>query len=181
MLRNLPQSDATEILRRLRAGDDVSSLLRQVQAGDLLIQLSVTPEMRRRYEFPYLSNMPSSLIVPGNAYLESIIFDTAWNTGDRLNKMWDSDAYTKPFHAAKIAEPGFSDINISKWTSVTSDNNLLRGLLSQYLLSTWSVFLPFPKDLFLQDLASGCTDHCSSLLVNVVLASACVSTPPHSM
>ncbi|EMD84689.1 hypothetical protein COCC4DRAFT_155428 [Bipolaris maydis ATCC 48331] len=183
LLRTLPSDDATKLLGRLRTEEDPTSLLRQIQTGDLLIQLSVAPETRRRYEFPYLSNMPSSLIVSGNSYLESIIFATTWKgtqhfqtiTDHRLNKMWDSDAYTKPYHAAKIAEPLLSDVDISKWTSVTSDNKLLRELLSQYLLSTYNVFLPFPKDLFLEDLASGCANHCSSLLVNVVLAAACSS------
>lgn len=189
MLKSLPSSDATELLRRLRTGEDVGSLLRQMQAGDMLIQLSVAPETRRRYEFPYLSKMPSSLIVLGNPYLESIVFDTTWKetqpsqriTDDELSKMWDFDAYSKPYHAAKIAEPVLSSVDISKWTTVTSDNKLLVGLLSQYLLYSYTTFLPFPKDLFLQDLASGCTEYCSSLLVNVVLAAACVSTPSHEI
>ena len=68
LLRVLPSEDATDLLRRLRNGEDFNSLLRQRQAGDLLLQLSVSPETQRLYEFPYLPDMPAFLLADGNPY-----------------------------------------------------------------------------------------------------------------
>jgi len=63
-------------------------------------------------------------------------------------------------------------MEILRWTSVTSDNKLLGCLLGRYLLYSCNVILPLPKDIFLQDMAVGRTNYCSSPLVNAVLAEA---------
>jgi len=68
LFRVLPDHDAVEILRRLRGGEDAGALVRQVQAGDLLIQLSLVPKTRRRYEFPYLMDTPAPFSLTWKSY-----------------------------------------------------------------------------------------------------------------
>ena len=57
-LRTMSEQDSRAVLDKLRLGADVSTVLRQIKEGDLLLQLSLVPESRRRYEFPYSSTMP---------------------------------------------------------------------------------------------------------------------------
>jgi hypothetical protein len=51
----------------------------------------------------------------------------------------------------------------------------MRDLLRTYFLREHMWFIYLNKTLFLEDMAAGSEDLCSSLLVNAVLAFACVS------
>ncbi|RFN43191.1 zn2cys6 transcriptional regulator [Fusarium flagelliforme] len=74
LLRVLPEQDAAAILLRIRAGTDAASILSRVKDGHLLMQLSLTGETRRRrYEFPYVSDIPIHLQMVDNPYLDSIL------------------------------------------------------------------------------------------------------------
>lgn len=88
--------------------------------------------------------------------------------------------YLKPFAAARIADPRLGKVDVARWTTVCTDNDLMRDLLHIYLLSDYQIFPFFHKDYFLDDMLSGSTRFCSSLLVNAVLAHACVSNHPLS-
>lgn len=41
MLKTLPQSEAEQLLVKIRAGEDVGDLVEQVRGGNLLVQLSL--------------------------------------------------------------------------------------------------------------------------------------------
>ncbi len=73
----MSEEDAQQILAKLRSGYDVETLLSHVADGDLLMQLSVVPETRYRYSFPYIATMPDNLFVDENPYLHSLIFEAA--------------------------------------------------------------------------------------------------------
>ncbi|KAI3580111.1 hypothetical protein IWW34DRAFT_620935 [Fusarium oxysporum f. sp. albedinis] len=166
LLKNLPDQDAQAILQRLRSGTDVASVLTQARAGDVLLQMAVVPETRLRYEFPYRSEMPKEFEL-NNPYLNSMLYETAslysqhqtteTNVPGHLASLGSEEKrslYLKPFHAAQVFDPLLSDVKVSVWTSVS-----------------------FHKDLFLEDMAARRKDFCSSLLVNVTLAYACVCYP----
>lgn len=180
LLKSKSETESLEILRRVRSGAEVGSILRHARDGDLLIQLSLAPETRRRYEFPYLSDMPASILVPDNLYLRSFVYETTFRAppshgfnNDSLREGYGDDRYLKPYHAAQVVEPNFSNVTISKWTSVTSDDQLLRRLLNAYLYYQHPWTAAFHMDCFLKDMAAGRSRFCSSLLVNAVLAAAC--------
>lgn len=182
LLKTKTETESLEILRRIRSGNDVSSILRHAKDGDLLIQLSLAPEARRRYEFPYITDMPASILVSDNLYLRSFVYETTFRAPpshgfqhESQRQGYGDDRYLKPYHAAQIVDPVFSNLNISQWTSVTSDNHLLRKLLNSYVMFQHAWTASFQMTYFLKDLASGHTRFCSSLLVNAVLAAACVS------
>ncbi|KAI1758691.1 hypothetical protein GGR53DRAFT_215836 [Hypoxylon sp. FL1150] len=180
LLKSKSETESLEILRRVRSGAEVGSILRHARDGDLLIQLSLAPETRRRYEFPYLSDMPASILVPDNLYLRSFVYETTFRAPpshgfdhDSQREGYGDDRYLKPYHAAQVVEPNFSNVTVSKWTSVTSDDQLLRRLLNAYLYYQHPWTAAFQMDYFLKDMGSGRSRFCSSLLVNAVLAAAC--------
>ena len=66
-------------------------------------------------------------------------------------------------------------MNATRWTTVTDDNTIVANLISLYLSWEHTIFRLFDEDYFLDQLAEGKTDYCSSLLVNALLAIATVS------
>jgi hypothetical protein len=146
-----------------------------------LLQLAVTPETCLRYEFPYIKEMPQSLTTD-NPYLDSIIYESTSLYSSPPERPLPPDGapsnyqspYLKPIHAAEVVEPKLSAAKPSHWTGVCSDDALMRKLLAFFFRSEYSYHCLFQKDLFLEDLVSQKTQFCSSLLVNAVLAYACV-------
>ncbi|KAF2449783.1 hypothetical protein P171DRAFT_379973 [Karstenula rhodostoma CBS 690.94] len=190
LLKTVPEEHAATMLEHVRAGTDIDNLLNNLIEADLLLQLSVVPEIRRRYDFPYLKDMPAHLLFEGNRYLDSFVYEATFSRSSssstprekvandssrRFLITFPQNAYDKPFRAATIADPMLEKIDISKWTTVTSDNRLLRKYLGSYFQSP-SVLSPvFHKDLFLEDMIAGETRFASKLLVNAVLAAGCQS------
>ena len=124
-LQSKKEEEAYEILRRIRAGTDIEALLRHIRDGDLLLQLSLVPESRFRYEFPYIKDMPSSLQRADNPYLGSLIYE--WTLGDSstiqqppqsrsAGKDEYQSPYLKPCHAAEIIDPRLDFVKPSSWT-----------------------------------------------------------------
>ncbi|KAI0180537.1 hypothetical protein GGR52DRAFT_531750 [Hypoxylon sp. FL1284] len=180
ILKSKSETESLEILRRVRSGADVGSILRHARDGDLLIQLSLSPEARRRYEFPYITDMPASILVPDNLYLRSFVYETTFRApssrglgSNSRREGHGDDRYLKPYQAANVVEPSFANVTVSKWTTVTSDDLLLRRLLNAFLYYQHPWTAAFHMDYFLKDMASGRSRFCSSLLVNSVLAAAC--------
>ncbi|KAK1757423.1 hypothetical protein QBC47DRAFT_155922 [Echria macrotheca] len=180
--------DAKEIFRRIRAGADIHSILRYVNYGDPLVQLAVVPEARYRYEFPFVSEMPALLIRPDNPYLDSKVYEFSLRppleTKGQSNSTTSSSSpepvgdptlepYLKPFHAVTMLDPLLDAVKPSKWTSVSSDDTLLRKLLHEYFVNEHECFTVFHKDFFLQDMANMRPRFCSQLLVNAVLCMGC--------
>ncbi|KAF2652241.1 putative C6 transcription factor [Lophiostoma macrostomum CBS 122681] len=200
LMRSAPEQDARDILKRLRSGVDVETLISHVADGDLLLQLSVAPETRYRYDFPYVSTMPASLVTNDNPYLQSFIYEAAtiYPSPEQLEVPQQSPSsleaspgpyphgaelakygpiYQKPFQAAVVIEPLLSQVHISSWTSVCQDDELMRSLLSIWLHCEYHFTAALQKDLFLEDMAAQREDFCSSLLVNIILAYACICYP----
>lgn len=200
LLRTLPDNEARSILQRIRAGSDPVTVYNQITAGDTLIQLAVAPETRFRYELPYRAEMPFEL-AEDNPYLDSLIYEATSllpaNRNERRHSHHDHTSgsgpsagqisqeasrvpYLKPFHASTVVEPLLTDVKPSAWTSVCTDDVLMRHLLESLLHCEYSFTSAFQKIYFLEDMAAGRRDFCSPLLVNVVLSYACVrSMEPH--
>jgi len=186
-LRTMSEQDSRAVLDKLRLGADVSTVLRQIKEGDLLLQLSLVPESRRRYEFPYSSTMPAYLQTPDNPYLRSPVYgitiDDRFVPGpspslqpdDRLSHY--RGVYVQPYHSATIIDDRLSEVELSRWTSVTADNRLMRKILHAYLLHEYPTFPALHKDIFLQAAIDNDKRFCSPLLVNALLAEASVSDP----
>lgn len=197
ILQTRPEHDIPAILHRIRAGVDVEDVVRFVREGDILIQLSVTPQTEFQYTFPHVPRMPRSLV--GNTtipYMNSLIARRTLepsegpHSGEKTNPMaikglvssapMDVDietwrSYRIPYHAVELVDPRLSSIKASRWTAVTSDDTIVQKLLEAYFLFDYTFYAFLHKDLFLDDLIAGRERYCSSLLVNALLAQACVS------
>ena len=201
-LRRLPENQGQEVLHRIRRGDSVMTIVRQIKDGDLLLQMSLVPEIHLRYEFPYRAAMPLAITQSNNAYLSSILHEALYiddqdqardqnqeQISDQGKKqeqqrqiqsptIYYSAAYMKPYHAAKHIEPLLSAVDVTKWTSVISDNDLFVALLSAYFFHEYLAYPVFQKEIFLRAMVDGDDRFCSPLLVNALLAEACVWNKP---
>ncbi|RFN54941.1 zn(2)-c6 fungal-type DNA-binding domain protein [Fusarium flagelliforme] len=104
-VQNRSENDAAAIVHRIRQGVDPGSILRHLQAGDLLVQLHTQPETRFRNEFPYRPGMP-------------VFLETQQNPPQ----------YLKPYLAAEIVDPRLDQVKPA-WTNVSTDDDLMRRLL----------------------------------------------------
>lgn len=184
LIQTRPDNESLEVLRRIKMGGDIESVLRHVRDGDLFVQLSVEPETRLRYNLPYMDSMPAFLLVPDNQYLTTPLFEATFEpprsssdlvTPEQSPPSKCMDPYMKPSHAAEVVEPILDRVYARQWTNVIANDGLFRRLISIYLSHQHATFFWFNKDLFLEDMAARRTQFCSSLLVHAVLAAACVS------
>ncbi|KAJ4117481.1 hypothetical protein NW768_010844 [Fusarium equiseti] len=173
MLQSRPDEDFSRILRLVKSGYDVKAMLRHIREADLLLQMALKPEHRRRYEFPFNPKWPEFLRKEGNPYLQTSFYESDRPSPDNSTLEFKSDSiFDMPYHASILIEPLLPNMRISKWTAVTCDEGMLTSLLEHYFQHAYPFFTFFHKDLFLRDLNSGSAEYCSSLLVNAVLASA---------
>ncbi|KAK0726762.1 hypothetical protein B0T26DRAFT_737695 [Lasiosphaeria miniovina] len=189
ILATRPESEVAAILRRIRAGEQPEAILRHVRHGDLLLQLSVVPEFRYPYEFPFMVKFPARLQTPRNVHPSSLVYEwdgqqsveqtqgqrqqQAMAVAEPAFSMQPHGPYSMPFHAAEVVDPLVDEAEPSKWTSVSPDNSLMRSLLRAYFLHEYNWYTCFQKDCFLEDINTGRRRFCSSLLVNALLAMAC--------
>jgi hypothetical protein len=150
MLRTMPEADTYEVLQRIKAGMQPDGILRLIRDGNLLMQLFLTPESRRRYDFPYLRDMPAYLLTPTNLYLDTLVYDYPLRrklAGGTLESRADAhqSVYLTPYHAAEMIEPKLDSCEPSHWTSVCSDNKQMRRLLKGYFLSEYHTLPIFQK------------------------------------
>lgn len=95
--------------------------------------------------------------------------------GPGVNSQSD-DPYHKPYHTATVVNSRLEKLRPSQWTSVSTDDALMRKFLHDFILYDygWNSFLHL--DYFLDDMANGRHRFCSQLLVNAVL---CIGSYHH--
>lgn len=178
------------MLQKVRAGEEVAAIVKSFRAVDLLRQLRRQQPGCPRYEFPYRPEWPSSLLdeAASGSYLDSILHQTVVaQAAVRQSPPADPEApqsginqmYLFPYHSVTLVDPRLDSADVAQWTRVSSDNEMLRGLLKIYFVHEYPFHPFFHKDLFLDALSAGTQrpqSHrfCSSLLVNAVLAAAWV-------
>lgn len=81
-----------------------------------------------------------------------------------------------------IERLGYSHPNyLSSWTTITSDASFVEHLMTLYFCWEYPTFASLSKEHFLVDFKAGRRRHCSSLLVNSILALGCrFSTQPRA-
>lgn len=124
-----------------------------------------------------------------NPYLEALIYESSSlypgegsgqsrHTATSHNADWSSEEaqspYLIPFHAAEVVDSRLANAMIASWTSVCDNEVLMKDLLAIWLRCEYHFTAAFQKDLFLEDMAAGRGEFCSSLLVNIMLGYSCV-------
>ncbi len=163
-LRKRPAPEACEIIKRIQDGTEPESILSFIRDGDLLLQLALAPESRYRFVFPIVQEMPAYLLRSDNPYLNSGLDDWMENSSSGTQglvlanhpcRAESRSTYDKPYHAAELVDPLLNTVKPSEWTTVSSDNVLMRKMLANYILNEYHAIPPFQKDYFLQDMAAG--------------------------
>ena len=190
-LRASLEGQSSEIVRKIRIGADIGTIIRQIHS-DSFLQTYSAPETELRFKSPYLNEMPAAIQRSENDYLESFVYEVVCAEGClpadgedkqlRQRRQCELDAlakkyppqYLKPYHSAKLVDQRLGLANVTRWTQVITDNELFMSMLSAYLLQDHPGFPVFHKDTFLQALVEGDGRFCSSLLVNALMAEACV-------
>ncbi|KAF1838865.1 hypothetical protein BDW02DRAFT_487968 [Decorospora gaudefroyi] len=175
----MPERDAADVFRRIRTGANAEAVVQQIQEGSLIMELSIVPEPSPRFQFPYIDKIPSTL--KQSTYFRSQLYEAIESSehSPRLTHgrtPLQHSNYAKPLHAAKFVDPLLEDAKASNWTTVSSNDRLMRTLLEGYLVNQYSEHFFFHKEYLLADMASMETRFCSPLLVNALLAKACVSS-----
>jgi hypothetical protein len=178
-LQNMPERDAADVFRRIRAGANAEAVVQHVQDGSLIMELSIVPEPSSRYRFPYLDKIPSHL--QDSTHFRSLVYEAIAASPKQSKQSTHGHPtpqrsnYEKPLLAAELIEPLLEDARPSNWTTVSPNDGLMRILLERYFLTQYPGQFFFHKDYFLEDMVSKSTRFCSPLLVNAILAKACVS------
>lgn len=73
LIRTTSAEQTAEIFRCVKAGADVSSIVRHIKEGNLLLQLALSPEVYHRYEFAHVYVFPQHLFAQHNLYSDSLI------------------------------------------------------------------------------------------------------------
>ncbi|KAK0612149.1 hypothetical protein B0T14DRAFT_540968 [Immersiella caudata] len=174
VLQTRPLQEASDIFRRIRDGADAEAVLRQLQHGDLLLQLALVPQSRMQYDLPYPVDLSPLFTHPANRYVRSLLFRSTFAEAQAGMIGQDSDQrHHIPYHAAEVVDPCIDEADVAQWTSVHNDNKFLRKLVGLYFQYEY-IFIPaFHKDIMLADMVAGRHRFCSPLLINAILANAC--------
>jgi hypothetical protein len=171
--------------------EDVSDLVRQVRTCESLDDLAdhIVAKEKGLVE---KQDSPDSPVYPQDAYMEIPQFDAelSGKMGDLLlegsvkfvggtsNLIWlppgaESRATpSSPGSSKAIVRP--REEAVISWTSVTKDKDLILHLINMYFCWHYSFFTTLSKELFYRDFLQGTpTEHCSALLVNVMLSLGC--------
>ncbi|KAM0296885.1 hypothetical protein ACHAPM_010071 [Fusarium culmorum] len=139
ILRSHPAQDVNDILNRLRGGTGVDELVRHVESGDLLLELSVAPDVQWRHNPGGLLTIPDLLKTANNPYVKSLIyqikFDQLSSTRPRPPPAGTLALYNAPYHTAGMVSALLDTCQPSKWTNVSKDDELLREILRRYFTS----------------------------------------------
>ncbi|TWU74250.1 hypothetical protein ED733_004393 [Metarhizium rileyi] len=81
----------------------------------------------------------------------------------------DSHDHRESEKTTSLCDPRLSRLDISRWSNVHISNEFAARAISLYLETDHPLLGFFDPDLFVSDLVSGSSQHCSSLLVNSLL------------
>ncbi|KAF5976055.1 nitrogen assimilation transcription factor nit-4 [Fusarium coicis] len=176
-IRDRDEKDAMTIMRCIRAGEDPSTILRHLRAGDLLLQLHLAPETKFGNSFPPTFRMSRRLQVPDNVYFHSLVYEATFMASSPCTsstiELHDRfrPQYLKPYSAAEFTDPRFSLIKPLEGTNVLNDDEMMRNMIRSYFRQQHQSLPFFHKDYFLEDMLS---------LVSVLRFTFVIDEPPHA-
>ncbi|RBR26067.1 uncharacterized protein FIESC28_01095 [Fusarium coffeatum] len=122
LLRVMSEPDAIEVHRRIRAGEDVASIVSKVKNGHLLIQLSLAAETRRQYEFPYSLSMPVHLSMADNPYMDSLLYQATLAQPTIRNGVLDDNGQAQDVNDDNTIARQQSSQTYNKHSSIDKQN-----------------------------------------------------------
>lgn len=173
LLRTEPQHVAQDILRKIREGLDVRSVLEQLNYTDRTEDMTdmfdlADPTLTATHNVPLQLREDTTALMPvttqmiANGFVDTLmppaLVSSAMQPGEQV---W----------------PGVAQ----RWTRLTNNDQLVSHLIHMYYEHQQWVCDFNNRQLFLGDFARGLDDLCSEILVNAILANGCVSCASRSM
>lgn len=174
-LLNYEEEDAFELVRQIRACDNLEDVAHSIIGeqkdsiatnGDAVSGGDDAPSPADQFESELAGKM-SELMLDGSRKLiggtSNLIFLPPGSELYEFNPSVDDSELDQA-----------QDRSVTKWTRVTSDEQLISHLLTMYFTWHYPFFTTLSKDLFYRDYVRGVSSqYCSSLLVNAMLALGC--------
>ncbi|KAI9370599.1 fungal-specific transcription factor domain-containing protein [Aspergillus egyptiacus] len=174
-LLNYEEEDAFDLVRQIRSCDnleDVAQSLLNREQGPLPVSEDVLPPNDNiathadQFESELTGKM-SNLVLDGSRKLiggtSNLIFLPPGSVLNEFDSGLDKRQLEVPFEGT-----------VTRWTSVTDDEQLISHLMTMYFTWHYPFFTTLSKDLFYRDYVRGVSSqYCSSLLVNTMLALGC--------
>ncbi|KAK5201702.1 hypothetical protein LTR16_001762 [Cryomyces antarcticus] len=146
------EEETSEITKRIRNGEDVSSILAAAKTKSLVQPLpSAEADVTPGIEAEYSGRDKTFGMVKG--------------TGTPSTAPETTFGRLREVSTPLLGQP---------WTTVTDDEDFIEHLLGLYFAWQHCFFQSFPEKLFREDMAKGGTEYCSRLLVNAILAAGCL-------
>ncbi|KAL3464205.1 fungal-specific transcription factor domain-containing protein [Aspergillus heterothallicus] len=171
-LLNYEEEDAFDLVRQIRSCDNLEdvaqSLLNRDKTSSILGADSVLPEddaLPRTDQFESeLAGKMSNLVLDGSRKFIG-------GTSNLIFLPPGSELYE--FNPS-LGSHGGGPEEVTQWTKVTNDEQLISHLLTMYFTWHYPFFTTLSKELFYRDYVRGVSNqYCSSLLVNTMLALGC--------
>ncbi|KAL6710509.1 hypothetical protein ACN47E_008557 [Coniothyrium glycines] len=184
LLQSQSHEVAIQIFERIRQGSDIGSIIRFVQYGALRQHLSLVARPSACFASSYIDDVLPLLPREDNPYLGSKLHDFVvgvpnTSSGSPLTDRppHDEASLHIPFPGARLYDERFANetLSLSRWTSISSDEHFLHGLLEAYFVYEFPFWPCLHMETFLEDLAAGSQENCSSFLINVILTAGCHS------
>ncbi|KAF4548231.1 Nitrogen assimilation transcription factor nit-4-like protein [Elsinoe fawcettii] len=192
-MRDGPLSQASIMLDRLRAGVDISQLTQLARSADISPAYSGLPtptspimsldDLRSLHQHAYhdFDRRSSSNSIRERMCVNALLVGPSLESDMPVSPTLinSSEFHDSLFHLERIRshdqewanyiDPALLSADITHWTSIHSDNDLLVHLLSMYLAWEAPAILWLDRQAFFMDLISHGTMHCSSMLINAIL------------
>lgn len=203
LLRDGSIPEANALLDKLRAGMDITQLVHLVRQGSISPDYSGFPtptsdvmtmdDLKTLHQHAYHDfdrwnpsgsirdrMAVNALLVGTSSKPDQTAPPTLTNSSELHDSRLHQERLTIQAQAwTDYVDPALMGANLTKWTTVIGDNDLLVHLISIFIAWESPTTLWLSK-AFLADLKAYRTDYCSSMLVNAILsfASVCLNSHP---
>lgn len=184
------EKDALAIFRQIRSGISPSAILSLLRMGDPTMESQLTSKkpalpplwslginisILHSSVYPSLEPLPLRTDSLDAVGLSSSMSDLNLGASPRTDSMSGSSPLVDEHD---LYDCRLCDVDASYWTRVKVSNRAVANLISVYLSWCHPTTRLFDQNLFLEDLVAYRHDFCSSVLVNALLAHACVGLTP---
>lgn len=172
-LLNYEEDDAIDLLRQMRASENLEELATAVEARSK----GVDPDYPDSPAYPPTTDEMPKFDIELSGKMGDLLLDGSVKfIGGTSNLVWldDSDsALTSPVPSEKNVVHPREDAILS-WTTVNPNRDLILHFLNMYFCWHYPYFTTLSKELFYKDFLTGTSSqYCSAILVNAMLALGC--------
>lgn len=173
---NYDEDDVLDLVRQIRASEDLEAVAESILKRENKLDIPVSNLPAQEGETSTLDAVPKFESELSGKMSELKLDGAVKYVGGTSNLIFlpDGSDNEVSFEDDISEDSNTADDIITSWTTVTTNKELIRHLLTMYFTWHYAYFTALSKKLFYRDFIQGrSTQYCSSLLVNAMLALAC--------